>query len=152
MIRSLLACLAALGAAPLAAQTPALVGTWKVSFPAGSTIENGVATPIMGGGILSIEATADSLIGILDRDPMPGVPLRPPARLAAPRGASPAVFVSRTMATINSNGEERELTAISTWKLQAEGNDLKGTVERELEGMPMAKQPPMEVTGTRVGS
>ncbi|HEX5004230.1 MAG TPA: hypothetical protein VFV65_02890 [Gemmatimonadales bacterium] len=149
MTRIVIACLAVLGAGPLSAQVPALVGTWRVAFPAGSSIENGVATPIMGGGVLTIEATADSLIGTLVRDPIEGMPPRPPARLAAARGPSPAVFVSRTSATVSSNGNEQELVAISTWKLQADGNALRGTVEREIEGLPMGKQPPMEVTGTR---
>lgn len=152
MIRSLV-CALLLGSTTLSAQQPALVGTWRLTYPAGMRIENGVPTPIISDGTLTVTAQGDSLIGSLVTDPIPDVPARPPARLAAPKPASDeAVFTARSEATLNMNGEERTATVVSTWRLAARGDSVSGTVERRIEGMEMGGGGPRPVTGTRARS
>jgi len=148
MIRALL-CLTALCTSPLAAQQSPFAGTWRISYPVGATIENGVMTPIMGAGTLVVAPVADSLIGELNMDPDPGLPPRPMQRLAAPATAPAATFLARSEATVNVNGSESKVAVTSTWKLTVKGDSLSGTVERVLEGFEDATQPPHEVTGVR---
>lgn len=52
-------------------------------------------------------------------------------------------------ARLNMNGEERIATAISTWTLSAEGDALRGTLERRIDGMDLPVPPAQPVTGTR---
>jgi hypothetical protein len=148
MLRTL-CCLMVLNATALAAQQSPFAGTWRISYPVGATIENGVATPILGSGTLAIATVADSLVGELNMDPNPEFPPRPAQRLAAKAAAPEATFVSHTEATLNMNGSESKATVISTWKLTVKGDSLSGTVERVLEGYEAANQPPHEVTGVR---
>jgi len=137
-------------ASSLAAQQSPLVGTWKVVYPAGRTIDNGIETQIVATGSLVVVSTGDSLIGTLTVQPSAEVPARPPARMAARAGAGPATFVAQTKATININGNERETTAVSTWVLVAKGDSLSGTVSRRLEGMEGYSSGAEEVVGSRV--
>jgi len=147
MTRSLVIALA-LACSTLQAQQHQLVGTWQVSFVAGISIENGVETPILGGGTLTIEVQGDSLIGTLSRDPMPGVADRPPARLAGRLEDGAVTLVSESKATIQMNGEERESAVVSTWVLNANGDSLEGTVARKIEDFGQMSRP-SPVTGTR---
>ena len=112
-------------------------------------MENGSDTPIMATGSLTIEARDDSLTGTLVTDGSPDMPARPPARLAARTPAGDATFTSRTRATVNINGDQRDVTAVSTWILRVRGDTLAGTVERRLEGDEVGPQGPSPVTGTR---
>ena len=147
MTRSLVIALS-LACSTLQAQQHPLVGTWQVTFVAGMSIENGVSTPILGGGTLTIEAQGDSLIGTLVRDPMPGVADRPPARLAGKLGDGAVTLVSESKATINMNGEERQSAVVSTWVLNVNGDSLEGTVARKIEGFNEMAEP-SPVTGSR---
>lgn len=140
--------LLALAGSTLQGQHQPLVGAWRISFPAGRRVKNGFATTIMANGTLTIEAQGDSLIGELVADSSPGRPTRPPARLAA-ANAEEAVFASRTQATVNVNGETREVTAFSTWTLRAKGDSLSGTLQRRLEGFTEENAEPGPVIGTR---
>ncbi|HMU62737.1 MAG TPA: hypothetical protein PKA66_13205, partial [Gemmatimonadales bacterium] len=133
MLRTL-CCLMVLNATALAAQQSPFAGTWRVTYPVGASIDNGVVTPIMGSGTLVVAPVADSLIGELNMDPDPELPARPAQRLAAPATAPAATFVARSEATLNMNGAESQATVISTWKLTVKGDSLSGTVERVLEG------------------
>lgn len=148
MLRTL-CCLVVLNTTALAAQQSPFAGTWRISYPVGATIENGVVTPIMGAGTLVVAAVADSLIGELNMDPDPELPPRPMQRLSAPAAAPAATFIARSEATLNMNGEESKVAVISTWRLTVKGDSLSGTVERVLEGFEDANQPPHEVTGVR---
>jgi len=148
MLRTL-SCLIVFGTTTLAAQQSPFAGTWRLSYPVGATIENGVVTPIMGAGTLVVTPVADSLIGELNMDPDPELPPRPAQRLAASATAPAATFIARSEATINMNGSESKATVISTWKLTVKGDSLSGTVERVLEDFEDANQPPHEVTGVR---
>jgi len=149
MTRSLALILFALSASALEAQQAPLVGTWRISYPAGMRIENGTPTPIMATGTLTIKVQHDSLIGDLRTDPAPGRPKRPRVRLAAATSADTAVFTSHTKATVNINGNIREATAVSTWTLFASGDVLSGTLARTVEGLDAAGSTPGQVTGTR---
>jgi hypothetical protein len=148
MIRTLL-CLTVLSTSTLAAQQSPFVGTWSVSYPAGAMLENGIMTPIMATGVLSIIRSADSLVGELVMDPNPELGPRPMVRMAAAAGAGEVTFVSYSEATLTMNGSESKTTVISSWKLAVQGDTLSGTVERRLEGFEEANQPPHEVTGVR---
>lgn len=148
MLRTL-CCLMVLNATALAAQQSPFAGTWRVTYPVGASIDNGVVIPIMGSGTLVVAPVADSLIGELNMDPDPELPARPAQRLAAPATAPAATFVARSEATLNMNGAESQATVISTWKLTVKGDSLSGTVERVLEGYEAANQPPRAVTGVR---
>jgi hypothetical protein len=132
-----------------AAQANPIVGTWKVTFVAGTRMENGTASTINGTGKLIVQAQGDSLIARLIPDPIEGA-ARPESRLAAPSGGGKVTFVSRGQASVNMNGEVKEVTSISTWILTAKGDALDGTVERRLEGMDMPSRGPQPVTGTRI--
>jgi hypothetical protein len=135
-------------ASSLAAQQR-LVGVWEVSYMAGMRVENGVETSIPGSGVLTITAQGDSLVGELVSNPLPDRPARPPLRLAALAGGKQATFVSRSKATVRRNGAESDVTVISTWTLAAQGDSLRGTVERNLEGFEQGSHGAQPVTGHR---
>lgn len=148
MTRQIVVLLALCGSALHAQQQP-FVGAWQMSYPAGMRIEGDVETPIIGTGLLTIEAQGDSLIGTLVTDPTPEMPARPPSRLAAKAGAGEVTFISIGKATININGSERETKSVSTWVLRANGEAIEGTVQRSIEGVDGGTQPPRPVSGTR---
>ena len=132
MIRSLL-CLLALNTTALAAQHSPFVGTWQLSFPLGARLENGRAVPMMGTGVLTVVAQADSLVGTLVMDPQEGIPEESAPRLVAKAGGGTAIFVSRSEITLLMNMEERKSVMISTWQLTVTGDRLEGTVTRKVE-------------------
>ena len=145
----LLLAIAMFGAGPALAQSNPIVGSWKISFVAGTRVENGVATTITGTGKLIVQVQGDSLIGRLIPDPIEGA-ARPESRLAAPNVADTAEFIQRGKAQVNINGEVKEVTSISTWTLTADGDALSGTVERKLEGMDAPSRGPQPVSGARI--
>lgn len=136
------------GGAPLAAQSP-LVGSWRVTYPAGARIENGERTLIMANATLQLAAAGDSLVGTLANDPSPDMPERPPIRLAGLASTGAVSLVSHSTGVINSNGEERKITVISTWSLEVRGDSLHGTVARKFEGVQLPEQEPGAVHGAR---
>lgn len=144
-----LAVLFALCSSTLAAQQQPLVGTWKVSYAVETRVQNGEASVVMGSGVLTIAADRDSLIGNLVTDPIPDSPQRPPVRLAAKNGDGEIPFTSRSTATLNLNGNERQATVVSTWTLRATGDSLSGMLARKLEGFNAPPPPPQPLSGTR---
>ena len=137
------------GSGPVQAQSNPIIGTWKISFAAGSRMENGVVTVINGTGKLEVQARGDSLIARLIPDPIEGA-ARPESRLAGLNGAEKVVFTQRGQARVNVNGESKDVTSISTWTLTAKGDALEGTVERRIEGMDAPSRGPQPVSGTRI--
>lgn len=148
-LSSLVLVAATLGGGPVLAQANPIVGDWKISFAAGTRVENGTPTTITGTGKLIVKLQGDSLIARLIPDPIEGA-ARPESRLAAPSGTGKVTFVSRGQAQVNMNGDMKEVTSISTWTLNANGDALEGTVERRLEGMDAPSRGPQPVTGTRI--
>lgn len=148
MNRTVLAILVLCSTALHAQQSP-LVGTWQLSYPIGMQIDDGVPTVLTGTGVLTVEARQDSLLGTLVTDPQPGLPTRPPSRLAAKAATGEVVFTARAPGVLNVNGTEREITVVSTWKLTAAGDSLRGTVQREIEGFFEGFKEPQPVAGTR---
>jgi hypothetical protein len=136
----------------LAAQTHPLAGDWTVSLPGGMRVENGEPTPIMQKGTLKVVAEGDSLIATLSTEPIEGRPARPPSRLAAKRVDGKVTFVLRSEARLNLNGEESVRTAISTFVLDANGDVLSGSLEREVEGLSMPSMGAQPISGTRIKS
>jgi hypothetical protein len=145
-----LATLILAGAGTAAAQSPPIIGTWKLTYAAGHRMENGALTEITGTGRLIVQLQGDSLIARLVPDPVGGGPARPETRMAARAGTGPVVFTHRGTARVNRNGEESEVTSISTWSLGAKGDTLEGTVERRIEGIDVPAGGPGSVSGTRV--
>ena len=131
------------------AQANPLVGSWKVTFAAGTRIENGTPTTINGTGTLIVGVHGDSLIARLIPDPIEGA-ARPESRLTAASGAGRIVFISKGKAQVNANGDVKDVTSISTWILSATGDALTGTVERKIEGMDAPSRGPQPVSGTRI--
>ena len=131
------------------AQANPLVGSWKVTFAAGTRIENGTPTTINGTGKLLVGVQGDSLIARLIPDPIEGA-ARPESRLTAATGAGRIVFISKGKAQVNANGDVKDVTSISTWILSATGDALTGTVERKIEGMDAPSRGPQPVSGTRI--
>ena len=131
------------------AQANPLVGSWKVTFAAGTRIENGTPTTINGTGKLIVGVQGDSLIARLIPDPIEGA-ARPESRLTAASGAGRIVFISKGKAQVNANGDVKDVTSISTWILSATGDALTGTVERRIEGMDAPSRGPQPVSGTRI--
>ena len=148
MVRTVMLVLA-LNASALAAQQPALVGVWNISYPGQVRMINGEAEVIMAGGTLTFEARGDSLIGNLVTDPSADLPARPALRLAASVTQADPVFQTRSTATLNRGGVESTATVVSTWILKAAGDRLEGTVERRLEGNDAPSQGPQPVKGKR---
>jgi len=148
MNRPLLLCLSLMGSAVHAQQNP-LVGVWQISYPGASRVEDGVVTPIMATGTLTVEATADSLIATLVTDSSANAPARPPLRLTAATTPGAVVFLSQSKATLNINGESRPALVGNTWTLSAKGEVLSGTLLRTLLGMDAPPQEPQPITGHR---
>ena len=128
-----------------------LVGKWSIEYERGRRMENGTVTPMMGTGTLTIEPKGDSLVATLavagtrpDGSPVP------PTVMGGKSTATGAVFVQKGIVTLNVNGEQRQVESVVTWTLAATGDDLRGTLLRELPGA-VAQVPtePAPVKGTR---
>ena len=145
-----LACLFTLLAAPLAAQG-SVVGSWKISYPAGTRVENGEQTAIMGTALLRIERSGDSLVGELVPDPMPDAPARPPSRMGGREAGGVATLVRHFTATLEVNGASQQVAGTSTWRLEVRGEALEGTLSHEVDAMGVMAQDPGPVRGTRQG-
>jgi hypothetical protein len=140
--------LALYGSALTAQQAP-LVGAWRISYPGDLRIRNGVADPVMMNATLTVQAKGDSLIADLVTDSAPNRPARPALHLAGKAGNPEAVFITRSKATLNLNGNAQEANVINTWKLAARGDSLAGTIDRTLEGIDAPGAGPLPITGTR---
>lgn len=133
------------------AQEP-LVGTWKVNYPAATSVQNGVQTLIMGTGTLRIAPRGDSLVGELVSDSVPGFPRRAPTLMTGPAGRRVVSLVARLKGTVEVNDESRPVTVTSTWELEARGDSVVGTLSHSVEGTDGIAQDPGPVRGTRVKS
>lgn len=141
-----------LAVTPLAmhAQSHPLAGKWTIEYAGGMRIENDTPTPIMAKALLTITVAGDSLVATLLMEPNPNLPPRPEARFAALKTAgSEVVFMQRSEARLNMNGEEQVATAVSTWTLKADGETMSGTIGRRIEGMDLPMPPAQPVTGRR---
>jgi hypothetical protein len=136
----------------LAGQQHPIVGTWKLSYPAGMRVENGAPTVITGTGTLSVVVKGDSLIGTLVQDPLDDGTRRPDARLTGAAGHGEVTLIQLSKATLNMNGAERQVTSTSTWKLTVAGEEISGTVDRKVEGVDMPSAGPQPVKGSRIKS
>lgn len=144
---------ALLVAAPLATaagQAHPLVGKWAVEYAAGMRNEDGVVTPVMAKGVLTLEAKGDSITGTLVADNSGSGPNRPPTHLAAKRTDGSIAFITKSEATMNMNGEESKREVVVTWTLTATGDALDGNVLRRITGMEDMGGPAQPMKGTRV--
>jgi hypothetical protein len=136
---------------PALSQAPhPLVGSWSVEYERGRQVENGVATPIMGKGALAIVVQGDSLVATLTSGPRPDGTTAPPAVMSSRPTADGAVFVQKSKARVNVNGDTQEVEMTLTWTLRAAGAELTGTLAREIPAFQDAA-PPTPVKGTRTG-
>jgi hypothetical protein len=130
------------------AQTHPLVGTWNVSVPVGVRIENGEPTPITSTGTMSVTAVGDSLIAMLDLQAPEGMPKLPARRMAGVRRTGEVLLTYIAEAKMYTpDGTTQTNKAVSRFALTVAGDTLRGTVAREVEGMP--GMDPQPVTGTR---
>jgi len=143
------AVLVACTAPALSAQAHPLAGRWEIDYERGKRIENGEATVIRGTATLTLELRGDSLVGTLVRPATPGQPAPEPQRFAGKATASGAVFVVKTVATNNNNGEITTREAVMTWTLAARDDALDGTLLFTVTGMDMPAEP-TPVSGKRL--
>jgi hypothetical protein len=148
MLRVLLLGMVSLGAAPLIDSNP-IVGTWKVTYPAGTRVENGEQSVILGTGTLTIQAQADSLFGELVPDPVPDLPAQKPTRMTGLAGNGPVALVAHLAGMVEVNGARRLVTFTSTWQLEARGDSLVGTLSHQVEDAGVMTQDPGPVRGVR---
>jgi hypothetical protein len=146
-MRSLLFLAAFLVPSVLFAQTHPLVGTWKIVVPVGMRITGGDPEYITTPGVLTVTATADSLIATLKLDPLEGRPARPASRMATRFTTGKVSFAVTSTAQVSINGDATPSTSTSTYVFEANGDAITGTVSREIPGVAgMGAQP---IKGTR---
>ncbi|MDX2194530.1 MAG: hypothetical protein NW201_14385 [Gemmatimonadales bacterium] len=137
-------------ATALSAQAHPLVGKWAVEYEGGVQISNGERTTFRLKAELVVEAEGDSLIATMRTEPPMGMSARPPTRMSAVRAAGPARFLRKSIAAVNTNGDERSMEVVSRWTLEARGDDLTGQFE-VVNGGPDGDTSPRTVKGKRVG-
>ncbi len=150
----LIAAASALSAFSAAAQSApsasALLGKWNAEWELGRVVENEVVTPVMANGIITIETRGDSLLATIqvtkrsDGRPLPASAITLGGKASA-RGAE---FVQKQTVRMNLNGEEMTREVTVTWTLNASGDQLSGSMLRE---MPFVSETPApsEIKGTR---
>ena len=111
-------------------------------------MENDNVTSVMGKAVLTIRQQGDSLIAVLDAPPRDDGTPTPQQTIGGHDGAEGAVFVAKSQAKVNINGEMSSVDMIVTWTLKANGDALSGTVFCEMLGGP-ATLVPTPVTGSR---
>ncbi len=137
-------------AAQSAPSVSALLGKWNAEWELGRVVENDVVTPVMASGVISIEAQGDSLLATIqvtkrsDGRPLPASAVTLSGKASA-RGAE---FVQKQTVRMNLNGEEMTRDVTVTWTLNANGNELRGSMLREMPFVSEAPAP-SEVKGTR---
>lgn len=153
--KTLLAAMLIAGSAALStlsAQSSALLGKWTIEYERGRRVENDEVTPIMGSGTLTIAVQADSVIATLESGPRPDGSAAPPTRIAGKLTPDGATLVNKQVVTLNMNGEMMTREVTLTWKLQASGDALSGTLARTMADMQEPAHDPTPVKGTRVKS
>lgn len=135
----------------LSAQTSPFLGTWNIRYPVSMRVENGVPTAVLGRGTLVVTEHGDSLIAVIT--PLEGDFAGQSTRHAAARSTATTVaFTSvQPMRRADDNGGASSVPNLSvkdTWTLSIEGTALRGTIHRELIGLPMTI-PDGAVTGER---
>lgn len=127
-----------------------LLGKWSIEYERGRRMENGTVTPVMGTGTLTIESRGDSLVATLSGQTRPDGSAVPPLVMGGKNTAAGAVFLQKGQATLNINGEQRAVESLVTWTLAASGDELRGTLLRELPGAGVqVPTEPAPVKGTR---
>ncbi|MCC6245969.1 MAG: hypothetical protein IT353_24260 [Gemmatimonadaceae bacterium] len=130
-----------------AAQSHPLVGEWKIRVPTQVRGENGAPTPMTLNGTLTVAQQADSLVATITMDPVPGQPASPLRRMAAVRRSGVVRFASTTTATLRGGSDEMQREATTTYVLDVKDNQLVGSIELEIPGVPDI--PPRAIAGTR---
>lgn len=147
-------CLTALAilatAAPLGAQSHPVLGTWAIEMQDGVKVVDGQPEPIMGKGTMVFSIRNDSIVAVLTMEASENVSGRPPIKFATKFADGPVVFIKKGKAVTMSNGAQEEVEIVSTFRFEAKGDALTGSVERSFGKLdnPMAGTSP--ITGTRV--
>lgn len=145
---TVVAAVVAFSAQSVAAQASPLIGTWNIEYERGRRVENDEVTPVMGKGVLTISMKGDSVVAILQAGPRPDGTPSPAATFSGVITAAGAVLVQKQQVRLNLNGEETTRDVTVTWTLKVTGNDLAGSLARDMPGAPMAMDP-SPVKGTR---
>lgn len=134
------------------AQPHPLVGVWRLTYPWHTEIRNGTAMAYQENGELTVEAKGDSLIATVTTVPTSAFSPTRPFRLATVPSGTEAVFVERNVVThTGTGGETREAVVVTTWVLRGAGDELVGSLERQVEGTG-SRRTPRPVTGRRIRS
>jgi hypothetical protein len=133
-----------------ATRADSLVGQWSVTYPADLQTRNGVLTPIMATGTLSVQLQGDSIVATLTSEPSAELPARPPQRLVAAIGLGDPVFVVRRPVTLSAGARTIDATSVSTWVFKPRGGRLAGTVDVRLEGIAARAHGPQPLSGVRL--
>lgn len=138
-------------AAPLGAQSASpIVGKWTVEWEIGRRVENGVPSPIRATGLMTVVASGDSLLATVEVTKRSDEqPLNKPVTIPGRTTAAGASFVQRSEARLNMNGESMVREAIQTWTVRANGDQLEGSLAREIVGLQINAEP-TPITGKRV--
>jgi hypothetical protein len=127
------------------AQSHPLVGVWKVTYPWHVDVKDGVVTPVMESGEMTVEARGDSLIATIVRDNKRAI------RLAALKGAADPTFTTRdSISFAAANETKRNTTVLNTWVFRASGDRLSGSLDRFVENIPINNPGPQPLSGQRV--
>jgi hypothetical protein len=137
-------------AAQSAPSVSALLGRWNAEWELGRVVENDVVTPVMANGLITVESRGDSVVATIlvtkrsDGRPAPTNAITLTGKATA-RGAE---FMQKQTVRLNMNGEEQTREVTVTWTLSANGDQLSGSMLRE---MPFVSETPApsEIKGTR---
>jgi hypothetical protein len=135
--------------APAAHAAHPLAGKWNVEYERGRSNMNGTVNVIMGKAIIELAQRGDSLVGTLTPEQVEGRPPQPVTKIAGTGSGISATLYSESVARINSNGDEQQVTVSLKWELTATGDALTGTMTRSSPGMQLPGGP-APVKGTRV--
>ena len=127
----------------------AVVGASRTASTIGHQIVANLVRYGFTGSVYPVNPRASSIHSIRAYPTVADLPERPPVRMVARLTAAPVVFVHKSQATLNMNGEESQRTAITTWTFMPEGGSLTGTLERAIEGIEMQMGGPQALKGTR---
>lgn len=137
--------------ASLSAQAaPPILGKWTIEWESGRRIENGDVTVVKSTGEIEVVASGDSLLAtVTAKSRTDGAPLPKPFTMGGRITVAGGVFNQASVVTINMNGEAKEQKITSKWSLSAEGDNLQGSISRDMPGGMMIQMEPAVVTGKR---
>lgn len=131
-------------------QTHPLVGKWDVQLPSTKVMQKGGSVDVEPKGELAFAIEGDSIVGTLKTLAPEGATAPTPMRLSAKVVEGRVTFVVRKEAQLVSASDVMTKTAVIRYEFEANGNSLKGSVERSIEGIGVAMGGAQPITGKKV--